>query len=195
VKKILLLAAFAAFFRMPAYSSVYIDGSALYGGLGDAKSIALFGGGIGTDVMPAFHAYAKFNAGSSSQTSGGVETSSYKLVNLFAEGEFQYRISGLPILWSSWAGLGLSKLEMWDGSLNENGKKDKDNINGLYMSISTGARYHVSQRVGVYARAGYQASKWLWQDKINDPKIAGFSVQIGVTATLFGQNAYIDEAY
>lgn len=196
MKKILLFSALMMILQMPVSSAYYIEGNGMYGTFGDADIKMMFGGGVGMNVLPMFNAYLKFQNGSASNKVDGIETSHYKQTAVYAEGEYMYRIGKFPLLWCAWAGIGMSKFNMWEGAYNEEtGKKIGTDITGLYMTASTGLRYHLSQHVGIYSRVGYHTSKWIQQTRMKNPAVAGISVQIGVTATIFGMNSNIDDEY
>jgi hypothetical protein len=181
---------FAAYF--PLHANVYVDGFGTYGSYGDAKTMMGFGTGAGVEILPMFNIYAKFMSGKGSEIKNNVTTAEYDYKIFFGEAEYLYRIKELPLMWDFAIGIGRSEFNLHP---NMTTGGIEDNESGLFIGAWAGVRYHISQRIGAYALAGYTKSMWTSKADMSKPNVSGLQIQLGITATVWGKNVSIDEDY
>jgi len=193
MKKIFLIAVLFCGTSIAYANNFYVDAIGSYGDYGDAKTIFGYGGGIGYQVAPRFNAWFHYLHGSASSSQTNQKTAEYQHDIWYFSGEYTYPISDLPLYWTSAAGAGIANMKI-NHFNNTDPTIMQGSDTGIFAGIWTGARYHLTQHVGVFALAGYQMMTQ-FQNKLISAKIQGYQFQFGVTATVFGKNSTVDEEY
>jgi hypothetical protein len=192
MKKIFLISAMVCTAFSQAYAgNVYLEANGTYGDYGDAKTMLGYGAGLGYQVAPRINAWFHFLNGSATTTVNGVKTVEYEHMIWYASGEYNYQIGNLPLYGIASLGAGVSRMRIdhkYDPTLT------KGSDMGFFTGGWIGARYHLTQRLGLFALAGYQMSSQ-FQGKLESAKIQGYQLQVGVTATVFGKNSAADDEY
>jgi hypothetical protein len=214
VKRIILFA-FLVMTIIPgiAYANnFYIEGLGNYGDYKDLKKMTGYGAGIGMSITPQINAFFKFymaSGGKTSQYYYGTPGASdlykdnykYEQKVWMVTGDYNIPFRSIPMVFVLSGGAGLCDVSAkydseklittYGNPVNPNSDYQE---NGIFLGAWVGARYYISQKLGVYALAGYQMATGFKGD-FNGAKINGWQLMMGVTYTFIGDNASLTSGY
>lgn len=211
IKRIIMIAA-AVMITVPAYSAlrISIEPTFGYSTPGDFDPMVVYGGGIGFDIYDNLELGYRYLRGSKTDL-GGTNIPQYttnainddktwKLESHNVFCEYRYLIPfGFPLSITAGGSLGYTKASVktdWgpsytDTLINVYEKNDS----GIAYSISAGLQFDVTQKISIFAQAGYQGT--VYGDKYITEKIStnGMQYLFGVKFNIWGVNKAMYEDY
>jgi hypothetical protein len=193
----------------------YIEGLGNYGDYKDLKKMTGYGAGIGMSITPQINAFFKFYIASGGKTYEYSQNPYAMTADFYSDnvqyeqkvwmitGDYNIPFRAFPLVFVVSGGAGLCDVSYkydstrltYNYGPNPAASPGKDYQEmGIFLGAWGGARYYVSQKLGIYALAGYQMATGFKED-FADAKISGWQIMMGVTYTFIGDNASLTSGY
>lgn len=191
LKRILLVLFFFLISSHLASAALLIDAMGAYTTTGDAKSQIGGGFALGYTVNRNFSILCRSIIGSTTKDAGTELEINYAYRMFMGAVEYNFYLPGLPIIWKSSAGLGGAETDIEFHSDKLTGAHGSEF--GAAFAVWTGIQYVATQHVSPFIDFGYH--KAFYFDKLQDAKIGGIQILLGVRVILFGNNKSLSEDY
>ena len=208
MKKILIVV-FAILVISPVMANafnVYVEGGGDFSGYGVAKYQFGGVGAISFEVLNNFTIGFKYMGGGSDSeikkldviARGEVYDSlkTYSHMNFLGTIGYQYPVLALPLFITAEMAIGMSQVKIKDNYTKAGDKYGHEGIyksdKGVFIGGWLGAKYQISQHIGLFALAGYQYVTGFGSSRFMAKNVSGMSLQMGVTFSLLNTASIAD---